>query len=804
MIRNYLKTALRSIMRQKSFTLINITGLSVGIAVCFVILLYVQDELSYDRYNKNADRMVRVLFQANINGGKINESNVMPQVAAAMKRDYPEVEDATRLRQYGAQKITYRDRSFKTDGMAFVDPNFFSIFTLPLIEGNAQTALTQPHTLVITRAAAEKYFGKEDPLGKTLTFSNDIGPCTVTGMIDKVPANSHFHFDLFASMTGLDESRSDSWMGSNFFTYVLLKRGADYKSLEAKLPGMVEKYMGPQIQQNMGLSLAQFRTKGNSLGFALQPLTDIHLNSNGNNEMEPGGNPTYVYLFGAVAIFMLLIACINFINLATAGASKRAKEVGVRKVVGSRKADLVRQFLLESGLLVLFSLVIALALVQALLPVFNNISGKDLHMGFNWNVVSLLLLLWIVVSLIAGVYPAFFLSSFKPIAVLKGKIASGNRGFGLRSALVVFQFFISVGLIVGTLVVWKQMKYIQSVKLGYDKDQLLVLPNSYALGNNERLYRDMMLKDPRVVDATISSYRPAGPSNNNNALAYPEGHDNQIMKTIEYHVDDQYIPVFGMQMAAGRNFSRDMATDSTAMIINESAAAAFGWGNAAIGKTIVRENSDRGINVPYHVIGIVHDFHFRSLHEAITPLLMTYEPDQGLIFKIKTADLQGLLADMKKQWDQFHTDEPFTYNFMDDLYSKTYSAEQKTGTILNIFSVLTIFVACLGLFGLATYTAERRTKEIGIRKVLGASIPQITRMLSMDFIRLVFIACLLALPLSYWAMHRWLESFAYRTAISGWILVAASVASLLIALFTISFQSIRSALANPVKSLKTE
>jgi putative ABC transport system permease protein len=806
MLNNYFKTAWRNIIKHKIFAFINIAGLSIGISVCFIIMLFVQNELSFDRYNKNADRIVRVVFKADINGGKIFESNVMPQVASAMKNDYPEVEDATRLRVSGAPKITYKDKTFNNDEFAFVDPNFFSIFTLPLIEGDAKTALKDPSTLIITRAFAKKYFGNEDPMGKTLVFpDNKNAAFKVTGIIDKVPANSHFHFDLFGSMTGLDEAKSDSWMGSNFFTYVLLKPGSDYKKLEAKLPGMVEKYMGPQIQQNMGISLKQFVTKGNELGFALQPLTSIHFYSHSNYELSPRGDAMYVYVFGAIAIFMLLIASINFINLSTAGASKRAKEVGVRKVIGSGKFQLIRQFLMESALLVFIAIAISFVLIELLLPVFNSISGKNLQFVFNLNILASFIGLGLLVSIIAGLYPAFYLSSLKPIAVLKGKFTDNIKSFGLRSSLVVFQFFISVGLIIGTIVIWQQMKYIQNKNLGYDKDQLLTIPNSYVLGKNEQIYKEGMLGDPRVINATVSSYKPAGPSSGENALAYPEGHDNEIMKTTEYHVDEEYIPTFEMEMISGRNFSKDLATDSTAMILNETAAKAFGWDDMnALGKIIIRENSDRGTNVPYHVVGVVKDFNFQSLHDPITPLLMTFEPDWGLIFKVNTTDIQGLLTSMRAEWDKFNTGEPFTYSFIDDLYNKTYSAEQKTETILNIFALLTILIACLGLFGLTTYTVEQRTKEIGIRKVLGASVIQVTHMLTKDFFKLILISCIISFPLSWWAMNKWLQSFAYRAHFSWWIFLAAGIIALLIAIITVSFQAIKAATENPVKSLRYE
>ncbi len=804
MFRNYLKTAWRNIRKNKLFSAINILGLSIGMALCFIIMLYVQDELSYDRFNKNADNIARIVFQADINGGKINESVSMPPVAQIMKKDFPEVQDATRLLAFGGSKIIYKDKTFKDDRFAFADPNFFSIFTLPMIEGDAKTALLEANTVVITQSTATKYFGEENAIGKTITLKlNNNQPYKVTGVIKDIPVNSHFHFDMFGSMTGWAEAKSDSWLFGGYHTYLLLKPHTDPAKIEARFPDMVAKYMGPQIQQQMGLSLAQFREKGNSLGFVLQPLTDIHLNSNTSTEFEPGGNQMYVYIFAGVAIFMLIVACINFINLSTAGASKRAKEVGVRKVAGSGRFQLIKQFLSESVLITLFALLIAFAFVKLALPAFNDISGKQLTLDV--KPILLFIGLGLIVGIIAGMYPAFYLSSFKPIAVLKGTLTTTNNKFGLRSSLVVFQFFISVALIIGTIVVYQQMKYVQNKDLGFNKEQLVTIPNSYALGKNEQAFKQQLLQDPRIVNATVSWYKPVGPTNYNNALAYPQGNDKLLVSGVDYHVDEQYIPTMGMQMISGRNFSQAFTTDSFAVILNEAATIALGWNNTtALGKTIIRQNSERGNNVPFHVIGVVKNFNFRSLHEAVSPLYMSLIPEGGLIFKIKTTDVAGLLATMKKQWDSYKTEEPFMYSFLDDLFSKTYSTEQQTGSILNLFSLLTIFVACLGLFGLATYTAEQRTKEIGVRKVLGASVVQVTQMLSKEFLKLVLIACLIAFPVAWWAMHQWLQSFAYRIDISWWMFIVAALAALLIALLTVSFQAIKAALANPAKSLKTE
>lgn len=809
MIKNYFKIAWRNLLKNKAFSFINIMGLSIGISVCFIIMLFVQDELSYDRFNVKADRMYRIAFRATMNGGRINESNVMPPVAAALKNDYPEVEEVTRINEGGKPKISYSNKTFKDGSVALVDSNFFNVFTIPLIDGDKNTATLEPHSVVLTKEFANKLFGAEDPMGKLIKIGggNDSTPCKVTGIINKVPRNSHFHFDLFVSLSSLPYSKDPSWMSSGMFTYLVLKQGYDYKKLEAKFPGMVEKYMGPQIQQAMGLSLSQFRTKGNDLGFILLPLTKIHMGGFPSNyEMEPPGDIRYVYIFGAVAVFMLLIACINFINLSTASASKRAKEVGVRKVMGSGKTDLIKQFLLESALITFIALLISAVLVQIALPIFNTISGKNLVPGFSIGRITGILSLGLLVSLLAGLYPAFFLSSFKPIATLKGKLSAATRSYGLRSSLVVFQFFISVSLITGTIIVYQQMKFIRDKKLGYDKEQLLVIGNSWQLGKNEKILRDELLRDTRVANVTVSSYKPAGWSDNNNALSYPEGQENRLTTSLEYKIDERYIPTFGIEMAAGRNFSPQFSTDSVAMIMNESAVKAFGYkdNNDAIGKRVIRQNSDRGTNVPYTIVGVVKDFNFKSLHEAITPLLMVLNPGSGLLIKTKTKDVAGLLSTIKKRWQDFGPEDPIDYAFLDELYNKTYEAEQKTGTILNIFAVLTILVACLGLFGLATYTAEQRSKEIGIRKVLGASVLQVTTMLSKEFIKLVLIACVIAFPLSYWAMNKWLQDFAYRINISWVVFLVAGLTALFIALCTVSFRAIKAALANPVKSLRTE
>ena len=809
MFNNYFKIGVRNLWRHKSFAAINILGLALGIATCLLIMLYVQNELSYDRFNDKANQIVRVTFHGKMNGGEIKEATVMPPVAQTFKKDFPEVLDAVRLRSYGTPRVSYGDKIFREDPIAFVDPNFFQVFTLPFIKGDAITALQQPNAVVVSGSVAKKYFGNSNPIGKVLLFKdNNNTSLTVTGVYKDIPANTHFErFGMLASMATLPEAKENTWMASNFYTYLVLPQGYDYKKLQAKLPQEVDKYIGPQLQQAMGVTISQFRQSGNDISFQLQPLTSIHLHSDLTGDMQPSGDIQYVYIFSAVAVFMLLIACINFMNLSTAGASKRAKEVGVRKVMGSVKSQLVRQFMVESLLLTTVALVFAILLMQAALPYFNQLTHLNLSLQLTSNpyILPALILFGLITGFLAGSYPAFFLAAFNPITVLKGKFTSGKKSIGLRSALVVFQFFISISLIIGTIIVYQQLSYIQHKKLGYNKDQVIVVQESYWLGNNEEAFKQQLLQDPRVKNVSSSGYLPAGPSYGNNFLVYADNHSSQLINTLNYQVDYNYIPALGMQVVAGRDFSKSFGADSTAIIVNETAARAFGWNrNDAMQHTLSRSNNDGKITT-YHVIGIVKDFHFKSLHELITPLVMTLGTDNSnIIVKAKTADIAGLLSSMKKDWNALTTQAPFAYSFLDDRFNNMYQSEQNIGLLLGIFAGLTIFVACLGLFALVTFSAEQRTKEIGIRKVLGAQVSGIATLLSREFIKLIGIAFIIASPVVWWVMNKWLQEFAYRIQISWWVFAMAAIAIIIIALFTVSFRAVKAALANPVKSLRTE
>ena len=797
MFKNYLKIAWRNILKNKGVFSINIIGLALGIASCLIITLFVVDELSYDRYNENADEIVNVVFRGKVNGEEIKEGAIMAPVAKTLKQEFPEVLDATRIRNIGTPKITVDNQSYREDKFAYVDTNFFNVFTLPIIEGDIKNPLQELNTAVITRAQAEKFFGAADAVGKLFHLEGQEQPFRVTGIIEEVPQNSHFHFDIFASMKGLDEAKSDSWFNGNFFTYLLLKEGSDYKNLEGKLPNIIEKHIGSKMQERMGLSYEEF-SKKNQLGLRIFPLTDIHLYSDNSaySQLEQGGDIKNIYIFSAIALFMLLIACINFMNLSTATAVKRAKEVGIRKVLGSNKSQLRYQFLSESFIATLIAMMFAAILVVISLPFYNELSGKELQFDFLWRptVLVSLVLLTFLISLLAGGYPAFFLSSFKPIWALKNKFLEGNSNKGIRSGLVVFQFVVSAGLILATLVVNQQMEYIQNKNIGYERDQLLVVREAYLLGNDQEVFNDELFKNPKVESITQSAFAPAGFSDNNQTMISKDGEFVRRMPV--YNIDENYIPTMGMQLVVGRNFSKEFGADSTNVIINETASKVLGLGENPLGKVVTTGGGSKT------VVGVIKDFHFKSLHQPIDPLFMMYAPYGGLIIKAKSADMAGLIADANTLWNSFNTDETFGYTLLDESYRKTYLAEQKMGTILNIFALLTILVACLGLFGLVTFTAEQRFKEIGIRKVLGSSVSEIVAMLSTDFLRLVIISFFIAFPLGYYLMNKWLESFAYRIEIQWWLFVLAGFVTIVIAFGTIGWKSFKAATMNPVNALK--
>ncbi len=689
----------------------------------------------------------------------------------------------------------------------YTDPTVFDVFTLPMLEGNPGTALQDPHTVVITESTAKKYFNKTAVVGQTLTI-NDTGNYKITGVVKDIPQQSHFHFDFFVSLTESEESKRNNWLSNNFNTYVLLKPGVDAKALNAQMDKETEKYIEPQAREVFHISMSDFKKSGNHDEYKLMPLTKIHLFSNKVAELEANGNIQYVYIFSAIAMFILLIACVNFMNLSTARSANRAKEVGVRKVLGSFKRDLIQQFLIESVLISCIALVIALVIAWLLLPYFNQLASTNLVFSFTSIpfLLPVLVLIALLTGLLAGSYPAFYLSSFQPSDVLKGKLASGFKRSWLRSSLVVFQFFISIVLIIGTIVIYRQLQFIQTKDIGYNRNQVLIIKNTSALGNNVKAFKDKVQKLPDVKAATMTGWLPTSDRRSDSPL-FPDATTDpkRAVSMQTWKVDDQYIPTLQMKIVAGRNFSSQMPTDSDAVVINEAAAKLLDFSNP-VNKTLYYLTDDiTKVVKPYHVVGVVKNFNFNSLRENVTPLAMFLTSNKGSIaFRVETKHLSALISQIEAKYKSLAPGQPFAYSFMDEDFNKTYRAEQQVGKLAIAFSGLAILIASLGLFGLVTYAAEQRTREIGIRKVLGASTGNIVGMLSVDFLKLVVISSLLAFPVAYYCMNQWLQDFANRIHISIWIFFIAGLSAVFIAFSTISFQAIKAALANPVKSLRTE
>ncbi len=803
MIINYFKIALRNLRKNKAFSFINIFGLAIGLTCFMFIAVFVYNELSYDTYPMNAKNIYRVNVSVAGNGDVAVYPNVDNAVGEGIKDAFPEVKAFTRFSP--AQDFTkYQNKQFNEDHLAFVDANFFEMFSIPLLEGNAVNALVEPNSVVISKAFAKKYFGDEDPVGKSIVIGLHNALYKVTGMYDKVPENSHFHFDAVMSLSTLGVIKP-TWSNIGFYTYLLLNKNADPKRLEAKFPQLVAKHVVPEIQHDMGVSFAEAQKSVNSFVFLLQPITRIHLYSHTKFELEPGGDIQYVYIFSALAIFILLLACVNFTNLSTARAFKRAREVGIRKVLGSVKKQLVTQFLSESVLLTLFAMLFAFGLLFLLLPYFNLLANKNIsfHFFLDYRVILVMFGVSMLAGIIAGIYPAFFLSSFNTIKVLKGAAAQGSERRSLRSSLVVFQFFVSIALIIATIIVYQQLHYMQNKKLGYDNSQVLFLGDARLLGQNQSAFEQQLLRDSRVVSASISRSIPGGAMMDGTEI-YPKnenGNGAEIHGNI-YHIDYDYLKTLGIPVVQGRNFSRDFPTDSSSgVIINQSAVQQLGWdGTNPIGKTIVRSGQ-----MEYKVVGVVADFNYASVKQKVAPLMMLLNGNfGGIILKIKTTDVKGFLDDLKKQWDAFNPQGPLGYTFLDDNFAKLYASEIRTRQIFSAFSILAILLASLGLFGLSAFIIEQRSKEIGIRKVLGASVQSVLLLVSKEFLFLVGIAFLISIPVTWWAMHSWLEDFAYRINISVWVFVLAGSIALLIAVMTISFQAIKAAVANPVRSLRSE
>ena len=723
----------------------------------------------------------------------------------ALKRDFPEIEEITRVNYQGGILIKKNNQNVQDDHAAFADSTFFKVFTIPMIQGNPSTALKEPNSIVIDETTAKKYFNSTNVLGKTLYVDNSTN-CKITGVINDIPKQSHFHYH-FIRPRGKDR---DSWLSNNTYNYVLVRPGVTKEKLQKDVDATINNYLSKELQDQLHATLTDLKNKGNHFIYHATPVTDIHLRSDKSYEIEANSDITYVYIFSVIAVLILLIACVNFMNLSTARSANRAKEVGIRKVAGSLRSHLITQFLTESVLLSLFSLILAILIALLLLPLFNQLAGKEMSVGtlFSTWLFPIMLALVLVVGFIAGSYPAFYLSSFQPIQVLKGKVAKGFKSSWLRSSLVVFQFSISIILIIGTIVIYNQLDYIRSRKIGYNRDQVLVLHNAWYLDKQIHTFRNELLNIPGVENATISGDLPTGTNFDNEGWFRDAVMDpTKAVVLTNFFVDDNYIPTLGMEMAKGRNFSKDFPSDSTGIIINEAAVKVLGFKDPLREVLYRPDFSTEKINssIAYHIVGVVKDFNFSSMHQDVGPLIVNLGENWGSIaVRVHTKNINSIINNIQNKWSATTSGQPFNYTFMDDDFNKVYTAEQQTGKLFITFAVFAIFIGCLGLFGLVTYAAEQRIKEIGVRKVLGASVSSIVAMLSKDFAKLVLIASLIAFPIAWWAMHTWLQGFAYRINISWWIFVIAGLTATLIALITVSFQAIKAAVANPVKSLRTE
>jgi len=806
-LKNYLKTTVRNLAANKFYTLINIIGLATGLATCLLILLYVLDEFSFDRYNVNADRIYRVNNDVKFGGNHFDLAVAPALLGPTMAKELPQVEQYTRLRWYGSFMVRNGNENINEGRVGYADSTLFDVFSLPVIEGNPKTALKLAHSLVITESIANKYYNSTDVVGKTMQI-NDTVNYTITAVIKDIPRQSHFSFDFFVPLIEDPRSSEDNWVSENWNTYIVLRKNVDVKQLESQLKPFMDLHVAPELKSLIHQDINEFEKSGAYIRASLTPLTDIHLHSNKVGELGPNGNAEFVYIFLVISLLILVIASVNFMNLSTARSSNRAKEVGIRKVLGSLRMNLVGQFLTESMLISFTALVVSLLMAWLLLPYFNQLAGKEVHASalFQLKMLASLVALIIIVGLLAGSYPAFFLSSFKPVEVLKGKLATGFKRSWLRNVLVIFQFSISIILIIATIVIFNQLNYIHHKDIGFNRSQVMILQRANALGKQIDAFKNELLRIGGVKNATISSFLPVNFNRSNDTYFTSPALDQRSAISMQHWlVDENYIPTLDIKFLQGRNFSQQYGTDSTAIIVNEAAARFLGTKDILDQKLYeIRDIQTKSLNT-LHVIGVIKNFNFSSLRDVVTPLALLFGKSDGNIsIRINNSDIPAVISKINATWKTMAPGQPFEYSFMDEDFNKLYDTEQRTGKLFISFAALAILIACLGLFGLVTYAAEQRTREIGIRKVLGAGIGNIVMMISRDFLKLVLVASFIAFPFSWWAMNKWLQDFAYRVSLGWQIFLIAGVLAFLIAFLTVSFQAVRAAITNPTVSLKAE
>jgi len=792
MIRNLFKVAIRNFFRERFYTFLNVTGLAIGIAVAMLITIYIVNELSYDRFHAKADNTYRLVSHLQLGSNRFDGNSTFPPMAEALQNNIPEIAHAMRLTQRNGLIYKLDDTAFNERNTFFADSNFFKVFDFKLIAGDPTTALVGHNKIVLTPAIAQKYFKTtewDQVIGRSLQIGDDV--VQVTGIVEEAPANSHFHYASIASITLIPSGRDETWNAMNLSTYLVLKDGTSIGSVLEKIPDVIE-------EQNPGFK--DLPNQGITLTFDALALKEIHLQGKGQGEFEPNGDTATLYIFGIVALVVLALACVNFVNLTTARSANRAKEVGVRKVLGSGAHQLIRQFTLESIITVAIATLISLGLVELARVPFVSLTGRELVFDFFLQPIGIasMVVFVIFLGILAGSYPSFFLSRLKPSVVLKGDVRSGFKSSKLRNSLVTLQFTISIVLISCTLVVQQQLKFMRSKKLGFEKENVLVLRNADRVGSQQSMINELR-QLPSVQAVASAEFRPIDDYDGTVAVTEDDQETRKLVRTC--HADFDYIPTVGIELTKGRNFSRDFVSDSSAVILNESAASYLFEGDP-LGKNVYL--ADNTASRKLTVVGVVRDFNFQSLKDAVSPLVFMLENDQqNLHVRLNPGNYDESLAAIESIWTK-HADVSFDYTFLDESYNNLFKEESRLGTLFSVFTGLALVIACLGLIGLAAYMSEQRNKELSIRKVLGATAMQIVVLLSKDFTKLILLSAVLGMPIAYYAMHTWLTGYAYKTNLDIYLFIGSGASVLLVALLAVSYQSIRAALVNPVESLKNE
>jgi putative ABC transport system permease protein len=806
MFTNLLKHSLRSFQRQRSYIIINILGLSIGIACSLLIALFVINEASFDRYNIKKDRIFRAVLNGKIGGQELLVSYSAAVMGPVLLKEFPEVEDFLRMTGRGPTIIGYNDQTFTEDNMIEADSSFFNFFSIPVIKGDIKNLLNAPHKVVLSESTAKKIFRNENPIDKSLKLGSDTIRYIVSGVMADIPENSHFKASLIGSFMTNPRSKNPTWLSNSFSTYLLLKPNTSYIAVDEKLPELLKKYVGPELQQYMGVAIADFEKQGNKYRFYLQKLTDIHLDPSIQQEFKPASDPKYLIIFGSIAILIVFIAAINFMNLSTAQASRRAKEVGIKKIGGSSRGMLITQFLSESIILSLISLIFAVIFIKVSLPYFNNLLGTNLELRLikAWYTVPLLLIFSVFVGFLAGSYPALFLSSFNPYEVLKGSVKNSMKNGRLRRVLVIFQFTVSILLIIGTMIMYRQIKFMLNKDVGFNKEQLLVINRANVLGKKMKSFKESVKEIPGVINISSSTAVP-GRNNNNNGYRIEGRKDESFLMTTNW-VDYNYLDTYGMTLASGRSFNESFSSDKDACLVNEAAIKDFGISDIKTVRFMEPRDSGKMNYVP--ILGVVKNFNFQSLRNPIGPYILKFQNENNLwgylSVRLSAQNYSKTISQIESKWKEFTANDPMQYYFMDEDFEKMYTQEKQNAQMAVIFSVLAIFIAGLGLFGLTSFTVEQRTKEIGVRKAMGSTVTGIYFEISKEIIILISISALIAWPIIYYIAGKWLANFYYKINIGMFSFIAGFAIAMGIAIVTISYRILKAARINPAQSLKYE